>query len=47
MKLKDSGKISTFIAAVVLNLTKIKTKEHNNRQAINICIRNGDTNKEK
>jgi len=27
--------------------TKIKTKEHNNRQNINICIRNLDTNKER
>ena len=27
--------------------TKIKTKEHNNRQNINICIRNWDTNKER
>ena len=27
-------------------LTKIKTKEHNNRQNFNICIRNLDTNKE-
>jgi hypothetical protein len=28
-------------------LTKIKTKEHNNRQNFNICIRNLGTNKEK
>jgi hypothetical protein len=27
--------------------TKIDTKEHNNRQNINICIRNFDTNKER
>jgi hypothetical protein len=27
--------------------TIIKTKEHNNRQNINICIRNLDTNKER
>jgi len=27
--------------------TKIKTKEHNNRQNVNICIRNMDTNKER
>jgi len=27
--------------------TKIKTKEHNNRQNFNICIRNLDTNKER
>jgi len=27
--------------------TKIKTKEHNNRQNVNICIRNWDTNKER
>jgi hypothetical protein len=27
--------------------TKIKTKEHNNRQNVNICIRNLDTNKER
>ena len=26
---------------------KIKTKEHNNRQNVNICIRNLDTNKHK
>ena len=26
--------------------TKIKTKEHNNKQNVNICIRNLDTNKE-
>jgi len=26
--------------------TKIKTKEHNNRQNVNICIRNLETNKE-
>jgi len=26
---------------------KINTKEHNNRQNINICIRNLDTNKER
>ena len=26
--------------------TKIKTKEHNNRQHVNVCIRNWDTNKE-
>jgi len=26
--------------------TKIETKEHNNRQNVNICIRNLDTNKE-
>ena len=27
--------------------TKIETKEHNNRQNVNICIRNLDTNKER
>ena len=27
--------------------TKIKTKEHNNRQNVNICIRNWDTNRER
>ena len=27
--------------------TKIKTKENNNRQNVNICIRNLDTNKER
>jgi len=27
--------------------TKIKTKEHNNRQTVNICIRNLDTNKDR
>ena len=27
--------------------TKIKTKEHNNRQNVNICIRYLDTNKER
>ena len=27
--------------------TKIKTKEHNNRQNVNICIRNMDTNKDR
>jgi len=27
--------------------TKIKTKEHNNRQNFNLCIRNVDTNKER
>ena len=27
--------------------TKIKTKEHNNRQNVNICISNLDTNKER
>jgi hypothetical protein len=27
--------------------TKIKIKEHNNRQNVNICIRNLDTNKER
>jgi len=27
--------------------SKIKTKEHNNRQNVNICIRNWDTNKER
>jgi len=47
MKLKVAGKILTFMAAVVVNPTKIKTKEHNNRQTINICIRNWDTNKER
>jgi len=26
--------------------TKIKTKEHNNRQNVNRCIRNWDSNKE-
>ena len=26
---------------------KIKTKEHNKRQNVNICIRNLDTNKER
>ena len=25
----------------------VKTKEHNNRQNVNICIRNLDTNKER
>jgi cyanophycinase-like exopeptidase len=28
----------------ILKKTKIKTKEHNNRQNVNICIRNLDTN---
>ena len=28
-------------------LTEIKTKEHNNRQNINICNRNLDTSKER
>ena len=27
--------------------TKIKTKEHNNKQNFKICIRNLDTNKER
>jgi len=27
--------------------TEIKTKEHNNRKNVNICIRNFDTNKER
>ena len=27
--------------------TKIKTKEHNNRQNVNMCIRNLDTNRER
>jgi len=27
--------------------SKIKTKEHNNRQNVNISIRNWDTNKER
>jgi len=27
--------------------TKMNTKEHNNRQNINICSRNWDTNKER
>ena len=27
--------------------TTIKTKEHNNRQNVNICIRKVDTNKER
>ena len=30
-----------------INETKIKTKGHNNRQNVNICIRNLDTNKER
>ena len=27
--------------------TKIKTKEHNNKQNVNICIKNLDTNRER
>ena len=27
--------------------TKIKTKEHNNRQNVNICVRNWDTNRDR
>ena len=27
--------------------TNIRTKEHNNKQNVNICIRNLDTNKER
>jgi hypothetical protein len=33
---------------IKINLkTKIDTKEHNNRQSVNICIRNLDTNKQR
>jgi hypothetical protein len=29
------------------DMTKTDTKEHNNRQNVNICVRNLDTNKER
>ena len=32
---------------VYLKKTTIKTKDHNNRQNLNICIRNLDTNNER
>ena len=37
--------LQTFLKIKVY--LKIKTKEHNNRQNFNICIRNLDTNKER
>jgi len=36
-----------FLKIKKIKETKIKTKEHNNRQNVNICIRNLDTNKER
>jgi len=32
---------------IYLKKTKIKTKDHNNRQNLNPCIKNLDTNKER
>jgi len=36
-----------FLKIKHIKETKIKPKEHNNRQNVNICIRNWDTNKER
>jgi hypothetical protein len=36
-----------FSKIITFPKTKIDIKEHNNRQNVNICIRNFDTNKEK
>jgi hypothetical protein len=36
-----------FLNKNIYNKTKIDTTEHNNRQNVNICIRNLDANKER
>ena len=36
-----------FLKIKHIKETKITTKEHNNRQNVNICIRNWDTNRER
>jgi len=39
--------LQKFLKIKHIKETKIETKEHNNRQSVNICIRNLDTNKER
>ena len=49
-RIKNANKTfcyKNFLKIEHIKETKIKTKEHNNRQNINICIRNLDTNKER
>ena len=46
MLTKHTSWYNSFLEIIYLK-TKIKTKEHNNRQNLNICIRNPDTNKER
>ena len=36
-----------LISCIVSVITKLDTEEHNNRQNINMCIRNWDTNTER
>jgi hypothetical protein len=46
-RIKNGNKIYFMLQTFFKNKTKIKTKEHNNRQNISICIRNLDTNKKR
>ena len=51
-RIKNANKTYFMLQKVFKNKNiskklKIKTKEHNNRQNVNICIRNLDTNKER
>jgi len=50
-RIKNANKtyfmLQIFLEIKMYLKTKIKTKEHNNRQNFNICIRNLDANKER